>query len=84
MRQFHVDVPLPLSTLETSSPLPSAVCVFGTVMWKSYVALSVGWLLLGNQPIAPIGSLTTKPPPVIRTQPSNEPSGSWIWTGVPE
>jgi hypothetical protein len=51
--------------------------------------LSVGWLLFGNQPIAPIGSLTTNAPvrtPLVKIgdHPSNEPSGSSTSTGVPE
>ena len=45
--------------------------------------MSAGWLLDGSQPIAPYGSLTTKPPEAIRAQPSVDPSGSITGSGAP-
>ena len=48
----------------------------GTVMLKSYVALSRGLSLHGYQAGEPCGSLTTNAPSSVGTQPSIEPSGS--------
>src|ERR671916_2253049 len=60
--QLQVVVPSPLSVRALSSPIPSPMCVEGTVKVVSKVALSDGWLFEGNQPWAPIGSFTTKAP----------------------
>src|SRR5688500_4234424 len=49
----------PLSVVETSRPLASAVFPSGTVIAKSKVAKSFGVSLAGNQVGAPCGSLTT-------------------------
>ena len=85
-------MPSPLAVLPSSSPIPIAVFTLGTVILVLKVALSEGWLFEGNQPWAPIGSLTTRLPSHVsdvaaprqaRTQPSREPSGSTISTGVP-
>lgn len=48
------------------------------------VALSVGWLLLGNQPMLPIGSPATKAPSDVGRKPSLELSGSVTTGGWPE
>jgi hypothetical protein len=45
--------------------------------------LSVGTLLLGNQDIAPTGSLTTYAPSSVVTQPSCESSGSVYGAIIP-
>jgi hypothetical protein len=56
----------------------------GTVIFMSKVALSRGVLLLGNQVMAPTGSLsTTTPPSLVGIQPSFAPSGSMCVTGLP-
>ena len=55
------------------------------------MALSRGWLLFGNQPIAPFGSFMLKEPRdaveaidgVVRMKPSSEPSESTKFCGVP-
>ena len=84
MRQFQV-VLSPLTTLDASSPLPIASYALGAVRWKSNVALSRGWLLFGNQPIAPFGSFIVKAPgdAVVRIKPSSESSESRKFCGVP-
>jgi hypothetical protein len=54
------------------------------VIFMSKVALSRGVLLLGNQVMAPTGSLsTTTPPSLVGIQPSCAPSGSMCVTGFP-
>ena len=61
-----------------------AVLPAGTLTAKSYVALSRGVSLTGNQPGAPWGSLTTNAPSSVGIQPSLDPSGSTISCGCPE
>ena len=56
---------------------------FGTVIAKSKVALSRGLSLAGYQPGEPCGSLTTKAPSSVVTQPSLLPSGSITSVGWP-
>ena len=90
MCQFQV-VLSPSTTFDASSPLPIASYALGAVRWKSNVALSRGWLLFGNQPIAPFGSFMVKEPKdavvlmdgVVRMKPSSEPSESTKFSGVP-
>ena len=90
MCQFQV-VLSPLTTVDASSPLPIASYPLGAVRWKSNRALSRGWLLFGNQPIAPFGSFMLKEPKdafeamdgVVRMKPSSEPSESTKFCGVP-
>ncbi len=66
-----------------STPLATAVRPCGTVIVKSYVDLSLGWLFAGNQDIAPCGSPATKAPSSVAIQPSAEPSGSVTCLGTP-
>lgn len=49
----------------------------------SYVALSLGWWLPGNQVIEPSGSPTATAPSRVVIQPSSEPSGSARGFGFP-
>ena len=73
----------PLVADDRSTPLASAVIPSGTVIAKSYVALSRGLSLTGNQAGVPCGSLTTTAPSSVGIQPSIEPSGSVTTDGVP-
>src|SRR5918995_3909998 len=83
-RMLQRQVVLPASvTLETSTPLASAVLPSGTVIAKSNVALSFGLSLTGNQPGEPCGSFTTNAPSAVLTQPSNDSSGSMTVCGTP-
>jgi hypothetical protein len=70
-RQRQVVV-APLSVVETSLPLASAVRPSGTVIANSKVAKSFGVSLAGNQVGAPCGSFTTKAPSSVGIQPSFE------------
>ena len=80
----HTKVRLsPVVVLDTSTPLPTTSMSVGTVMASVKEALSLGWLLLGNQPMLPIGSPTTKAPSTVGRKPSDDPSGSMISGGVP-
>ncbi len=67
----------------SSRPLPIAVRPSGTVISKSYVALSCGLSLAGYQPGEPCGSLTTNAPSSVGTKPSLLPSGSMTGAGEP-
>ena len=56
----QVDVVDPSSVTSLSrTPVAAATTLSGTVISNSKVALSDGWLLHGNQVMAPDGSLTT-------------------------
>src|SRR3954447_9562129 len=81
--QSNVVRPAPVRGGPASSPMAKAVTPAGTVTWKSYVALSSGVSLQGYQPGEPCGSLTTKAPSGVLTQPSIEPSGSVTAVGTP-
>ena len=65
--------------------MPFAITVFpaGTVIAKSYVALSFSESLTGNQPGEPCGSPTTNAPSSVGTQPSIASSGSTTGSGTP-
>ena len=67
-----------------NSPLDTAFRPSGTVIVMSYVALSLGWWLPGNQAIEPVGSPRARAPSAVLSQPSCEPSGSVIVSGRPE
>ena len=73
----------PLSVVPTSSPLAIAVRPSGTVIAKSYVALSLGVSLAGYQLGEPCGSFTTNAPSSVGIQPSFDLSGSMIGFGWP-
>jgi hypothetical protein len=81
-RQRHVVV-APLSVVPRSRPLAIAVRPLGTVIAKSYVALSFGVSLAGYQLGEPCGSLTTKAPSSVGIQPSFDLSGSMTGFGWP-
>ena len=81
-RQRHVVVS-PLSVVPTSRPLAIDVCPSGTVIAKSYVALSFGVSLTGYQVGEPCGSLTTNAPSSVGIQPSLDLSGSMTGLGWP-
>ena len=68
---------------EISSPFANASRPAGTVIANSNVALSRGLSLTGYQPGEPCGSLTTKAPSSVGTQPSIDSSGSVIGSGLP-
>src|SRR4051812_33790272 len=81
---FQTQVVLPpLVAFETRTPFANAVRPSGTVMLKSNVALSRGLSLHGYHAGEPCGSLTTKAPSSVGTQPSIESSGSVTTPGVP-
>ncbi len=67
-------------------PVPVAASQL-VVVEKSYVGLTVGWLLSGIQAIVPTGSVVTKPPSptglLLRNQPSVAPSPSARTPGRP-
>ena len=63
------DVEPPLSYVETSRPLETAVSPFGALIRMSKVALSDGWSLDGNQVEAALGSQATKTPSVVFIHP---------------
>src|SRR6185295_11703825 len=81
-RHTHVVLP-PLDAFERSTPFAIAVRPAGTVTEKSYVALSCGLSLHGNQPGEPCGSPTATEPSSVGTQPSIDWSGSVTTVGVP-
>ena len=56
IRHVVVDFPPPASSTPSSTPLATTVRSLSVVIAKSKVALSIGWLLLGNHDIAPDGS----------------------------
>lgn len=66
------------------TPLETAVSPFGTVTVRSYAALSLGWLLPGNQAIDPVGSPRASAPSSVGSQPSSDSSGSVMVFGDPE
>ncbi len=77
-------MPSPWSTLPVARPLETAWKPFAVVTKTSYVALSVGTLLTGNQPWEPSGSPSeTAPYLMFDSQPSDEPSGSITGLGGP-
>jgi hypothetical protein len=67
-----------------NSPLDTAFRPSGTVIVMSYVALSLGWWLPGNQAMEPVGSPRARAPSAVLSQPSCESSGSVIVSGRPE
>ena len=73
----------PLEVLERRIPLPHTEIPRGTVIRRSYVALSEGALFDGNQDIEPTGSPTTNAPSDVRTKPSVDPSASVSALGTP-
>ncbi len=74
--QNQVVHPLLVLGLRDGSPLATATLPSGTVISYSYVALSVGWSLDGNQVMFPSGSPTTMAPSRVVTQPYSAPSMS--------
>ena len=77
-------VVLPPSVVcEISCPFATASRPAGTLIAKSYVALSRGLSLTGYQPGEPCGSLTTNAPSSVGIQPSIDLSGSLIGLGFP-
>lgn len=64
--------------------MDTAVSPLGTVTAMSYDALSLGWLLPGNQAIEPVGSPSATEPSAVLSQPSFDPSGSVMVFGEPE
>jgi hypothetical protein len=80
--QRHVVLP-PVVLFDRRRPLPIAVMPSGTVISKSYVALSRGLSLDGYQPGEPCGSLTTNAPSSVGTHPSSDSSGSSTGSGFP-
>src|SRR5262245_45835695 len=80
----HVQVALPPACFsETSTPFANTVRPSGTLMRKSNAALSRGLSFAGYQPGEPCGSLTTKAPSSVGTQPSIDVSGSDTTLGCP-
>lgn len=67
-----------------NSPLETTPRPSGTVIARSYVALSEGWWLPGNQAIEPVGSPSPTAPSAVGSQPSSESSGSVMVSGSPE
>ena len=67
----------------SARPFANASRPAGTVIANSNVALSRGLSLTGYQPGEPCGSLTTKAPSSVGTQPSIDLSGSLIAFGLP-
>src|SRR3954468_23877329 len=65
----------PLPALDFRTPLPHTEVPFGTVVRRSYVALSEGALLDGNHDIAPTGSPTTNGPSGVGAPPLVHPAG---------
>ena len=70
--QTNVDLPCRVRD-DTSRPFATAVTPFGTVMRKTYVALSLGWSFDGNQVDAAFGSAPTKLPSSVCRNPYGEP-----------
>src|SRR5262249_56436511 len=82
--QCQVVLPPAVTGFETSSPFAITSLPAGTLTVKSNVALSRGVSFTGYQPGEPCGSLTTKAPSSVGTQPSIDSSGSVIGSGWPE
>src|SRR6478609_9683453 len=81
-RHAHVVRPAAVA-FERRTPFDIAVSPAGTVTEMSYVALSCGLSLQGNQPGDPCGSPTATAPSSVGTQPSIDWSGSVTTVGVP-
>ena len=64
-----VTVVSPLSCVDMRRPLEMPVSPLGALMRMSYVALSAGWSLEGNQVEAALGSQTTKTPSAVFIHP---------------
>ena len=63
--------------------MPDTEIPFGTVIRRSYVALSEGALSEGNHDVEPTGSPTTNAPSRVRMKPSLDPSVSTSALGTP-
>ena len=77
----------PWVVVPARNPLATTPRPCGTVTWKSYAALSLGWSLTGNQPAATSGCPATVAPSSVAMKPVRRvksPNGSRNSFGTPE